>query len=149
MTEKSFLIPTFEKGYIEEIVIIAETRELRKYLFSNNLDNMEIAIYERTGLIINLEKAIWKQNAVISVSVKRLMYLYNVNYSFSTGINDKENFVVVNMRVGDKWFITGFFGIKKKVYNLEFDGSYSEKFKVVRVIRNESNSSSSYDIDDE
>jgi len=113
----SLSIPTWKKGCIEEMVILNETNEVYKYSFSNSLDNIRTAIYARTGHNINLEKAVWKQNRGLSISVKRLMNFHNVNYSMTTDIKDDVKFIAVNMRVGDKWFITGYDENDGKFYN--------------------------------
>lgn len=120
MAEKSLTIPTWQKGCIEETVILNETRVVLKYSFSDSLDNIRTAIYARTGHNINLEKAIWKQNTGLSISVKHLMNSHNVHYSMTTGIRNEVKFVAVNMRVGDKWFITGYDEIDGKFINWEF-----------------------------
>jgi hypothetical protein len=90
------------------MVILNETNEVYKYSFSNNLDNIRTAIFARTGQNINLEKAVWKQNRGLSISVKHLMNFHNVNYSMTTDTKDDVKFIAVNMRVGDKWFITSY-----------------------------------------
>ena len=43
-----------QKGYTEEMVILDETKELLKYSLANNLDDIKIAIYARTGRKIDL-----------------------------------------------------------------------------------------------
>jgi len=116
MTKNTLAVPTWQKGCIEEMVILNETNEVYKYSFSNSLDNIRTAIYARTGQNINLEKAVWKQNSGLSISVKHLMNHHNVNYSMTTDIKDDLKFVAVNMRVGDKWFITGYDEIEGKYY---------------------------------
>lgn len=110
-------VPTWQDGCIEEMVIIDETNEVYKYSFSNNLDNIREAIYARTGKNINLEEALWKQNNKLSISVKRLMNFHNVNFSMTTDTMGKVRFVEVNMRVGDKWFNTGYDENKGKFEN--------------------------------
>ena len=123
MKMNSLLIPTWQKGCIEEMVILNKTNEVYKYSFSNSLDNIRTAIFARTGHNINLEKAVWKQNLGLSISVKQLMIFYNVNYSMTTDIRDDVKFVAVNMRVGDKWFITGYDEDNGKFYNWHLSDS--------------------------
>ena len=76
--------PALCKGCIEEIVIIYETNDILKYSLSNSLDNIETAIYARTGCKINLEQGLWKLNPDLSISIKHLMNFYNVNYSMTS-----------------------------------------------------------------
>jgi len=116
MPKNLLSVPTWQKGCIEEMVILDETKEVFKYSFSNSLDNIRTAIYARTGKNINLEKAVWKQNFRLSISVKHLMNFHNVNYSMTTDIINDVKFVVVNMRVGDKWYLTGYDEIDGKFY---------------------------------
>jgi len=120
-TPKNLLsVPTWQKGCIEEMVILDETKEVLKYSFSNSLDNIRTAIYARTGKNINLEKAVWKQNSRLSISVKHLMNFHNVNYSMTTDAIDDEKYVAVNMRVGDKWYLTGYDEIDGRFYAWQF-----------------------------
>jgi len=120
MPKNLLSIPTWQKGCIEEMVILDETKEVLKYSFSNSLDNIRTAIYARIGKNINLEKAVWKQNTRLSISVKHLMIFHNVNYSMTTDVIDNLKYVVVNMRVGDKWYITGYDEIEGKFYAWQF-----------------------------
>ena len=120
MPKNLLSIPTWQKGCIEEMVILDETKEVLKYSFSNSLDNIRTAIYARIGKNINLEKAVWKQNTRLSISVKHLMNFHNVNYSMTTDVIDNLKYVVVNMRVGDKWYITGYDEIEGKFYAWQF-----------------------------
>jgi len=142
-------ISTLQNGYIDEIVILDETRDLLKYSISNSLDEIKIAIYARTGHNINLEKASWKLNPGLSISVKHLMDSHNVNYSMTTDTRDKVKFVVVNMRVGDKWFITGYDEVNGDFINWEIFHIYSQAHKIAMYILDEYNSSSGNDTDDE
>ena len=98
------------KGCIEEMVILEETNELYKYSLSNNLDDIEISIYARTGCNVNLNNARWKLNPSLSISVKHMMDKHQANFSMTadgeTGSGKK--FVAINMRAGNLWFITGY-----------------------------------------
>jgi len=146
MAKNSLAIPTWQKGCIEETVILNETRDVLKYSFSDSLDNIRTAIYAKTGHNINLEKAIWTQNTGLSISVKHLMNSHNVHYSMTTDIRGKVKFVVVNMRVGDKWFITGYDEIEGRFINWEFLRFVG---MVAKYIHNDSDSSSDNDTEDE
>ncbi|WP_461246806.1 hypothetical protein [Treponema sp. R6D11] len=110
MSKYSLTVPTWQKGCIEEMVILDETRNVFKYSFSNSLDNIKTAVFARTGINIDLEEAKWQQNHKLSISVKKLMNSYNVNYSMTTDIKDIDNkkFIIINMRVGDDWYVTGY-----------------------------------------
>ena len=143
MTEDPLVIPTWEKGCIEEMVILNETKDVLKYSFSNNLDDIRIAIYARTGHNINLEKAVWRLNSRLSISVKHLMNSHNVIYSMTTNIRDKVKFVIINMRVGDKWYSTGYDEIEGVIYSWDLLNSLSRALKIVRDILNDN------DTDDE
>jgi len=143
MAEDPLVIPTWEKGCIEEMVILNETKDVLKYSFSNNLDDIRIAIYARTGHNINLEKAVWRLNSRLSISVKHLMNSHNVIYSMTTNIRDKVKFVIINMRVGDKWYSTGYDEIEGVIYSWDLLNSLSRALKIVRDILNDN------DTDDE
>jgi hypothetical protein len=148
MSENLLTIPTWQKGCIEEMVILNESRDVLKYSFSNSLDDIKIAIYARTGHSINLEKAVWRLNPRLSISVKHLMNSHNVIYSMTTYIRDKEKSVVVNMRVGDKWYITGYDEVGGRFISWEFFHIYSEAQKIVKHMLNDSDSSPDNDTDD-
>ena len=113
-------------GYAEEMVVLDETKEVFKYTLSNSLDDIKIAIYARTGCNINLNKAAWKLNTGLSISVKHLMNSHNVNYSMTTDTRKKSRFIAINMRVGDKWFVTGYDEISGVFYNWEYLKTFKE-----------------------
>jgi len=148
MLDSLIKAPSWQKGCIEEMVILNETRDVLKYSFSNSLDNIKTAIYARTGQNISLEGAAWKQNPELSISVKHLMNLHNVNYSMTTDTRDKENFLVVNMRVGDNWYITGYDEINGIFISWDFLNTYSMAVNMANNIIDKYNSSSD-DTDDE
>jgi len=108
MQEQSFLTAKDTLGYAEEYIVINGTNKLLNYSLSNSIDDIEIAIFARTGYYINLKKAFWCFNSKLSISVKHLMKVRNVNYSMTIiDIDEKEyRGIIVNMRVGDKWFYT-------------------------------------------
>jgi len=108
MDEQQFLTPKDVLGYAEEYIVVEEIHQLLNYSLSNNLDDIEVAIYSRTGLDIDLKNAYWHLNTGLSISVKHLMNKHHVNYSMTTWYEEKQKrrYLVVNMRIGDKWFIT-------------------------------------------
>jgi hypothetical protein len=140
MLEYSLTVPTWQKGCIEEMVILDETRDIIKYTFSNSLDNIRTAIYARTRHNIKLERAAWKLNPDLSISVKHLMNYYNVNFSMTTDIIEKINFIVVNMRVGDNWFITGYEKINGKFISWDFLHTCSMAEKMAKDLIKRNNS---------
>jgi hypothetical protein len=143
---KILTIPKEQNGYIDEIVILDETKEVYKYSLSNNLDEIKIAIYARTGRNINLERAIWKLNPKLSISVKHLMNSHNVTYSMTTDTKDNIK-LIINMRVGNDWYITVYEEIKNKLINCELIRTYTKAFKIAMNILG--NSYSDNHIDDE
>jgi hypothetical protein len=149
MSENSLSIPTWQKGCIEEVVILNETGDVLKYSLSNSLDDIKIAIYARTGHNINLGKAAWKLNPGLSISVKHLMNFHNANYSMTTNIRHGVKSVVINMRVGDKWYITGYDEIEDKIYSWECIYIHSTAIKYAKYILNDIALSSDEDTDEE
>jgi len=146
----SLTVPKWQKGCIEEMVILDETKDVLKYTFSNSLDNIRTAIYARTGRNVNLKKASWKLNPGLSITVKHLMNSYNVNYSMTTDTDKsgKKIFIVVNMRVGDNWFDTGYTGIDNEFHSWETITIKLKAYKIVKKLLNDFNSSSDNDKDD-
>jgi hypothetical protein len=121
MDEQQFLTPKDVLGYAEEHIVVEEIQKLLNYSLSNNLDDIEIAIYSRTGLDIDLNCAYWEINPYLSISVKHLMNKHRVNYSMTTWYEEKQKrrYLVVNMRLGDRWFFTRFNEIDGSIYNYE------------------------------
>jgi len=120
MLNDSLVVPEWKNGCIEEIVVLDETKHVLKYTFTNSLDSIKTAIYSKTGCNISLKKALWKLNPDLSISVKHLMNSHNVNFSMTTFLRDNLKSIVINMRVGDNWFITGFDEINGIYLNWEF-----------------------------
>ena len=105
--------PKEQFGYAEEYNVIRhddpEDNLLLNYSLSNNLDDIEIAILNRTGHIINLKKAHWKINSNLSICVKHLMNKHRVKYSMTTWQKEDDRQVIaINMRSDDIWFIIGY-----------------------------------------
>ena len=74
MDEQQFLTPKDVLGYAEEHIVVEEIQKLLNYSLSNNLDDIEVAIYSRTGLDIDLNNAYWEINPYLSISVKHLLF---------------------------------------------------------------------------
>jgi len=113
----SLTIPEWKNGCIEETIILDESKEVYTYSLSNSLDCIIMAIYSRTRHNVDMKEALWRLNTRLSVSVKHIMNVHNVNFSMTTGIRGEVKFLVVNMRVGDNWFITGYNEINGNIYN--------------------------------
>jgi len=135
VNEQQFLTPKVVLGYAEEYIVLEENQELFNYSLSNNPDDIEIAICTRTGLKINLENAYWVLNSRLSISVKHLMNKHHVNYSMTIRYDEEEKtrFIYVNMRVGDKWFITRFKENNGNISNYE---KLLIQMEMIRHIRN-------------
>jgi hypothetical protein len=106
--ENQLITPKEQNGYAEEIIIPDGTEHILRYSLSNSLDDIKIAVFSQTGLNIDLDKAYWKINPGLSISVKHLMNKHRVIYSMTTWHEGRNRHIIVNMRVNDTWFITGF-----------------------------------------
>jgi len=111
MFDNSLAIPTWQDGCIEEMVILDETNEVYKYVFSNSLDDIKTAIFDKIGKKIYIEDAKWEPSSKLSKNVKCLMNSHNVNFSMTTYEENKLRVVKIYMRVGDKWFRTAYYDI--------------------------------------
>ena len=108
---------------MEEEVVINDEKLL--YTLSNSLEDIEIAIYSRTGQNINLKNVSWKIDPVFKPAVKQVMLKHQVKYSMTIRnfTNSKE--LVVNMHVNDEWFVTGF---------TEIENSY-QSWEIIQVMK--------------
>jgi hypothetical protein len=137
MLKNSLFITEWQKDCIEEMVILDGTRDLLNYSLSNSLDTIETAIYSKTGHKIDLKISSWKLNPELSISVKHLMNYHNVNYSMTTDIKDEVKYLVVNMRVGDNWYITGYDEINGKFINWELIRTYLKATRIAARMIND------------
>jgi len=109
--QEQALIPMKNQTVCIEEHIIVDGENLQ-YSMSNNLDDIEIAIYERTGQNLNLKKAYWQLNIKLFAGVKHQMIKHNVKYSMTIVTKKDEKVLVVNMHINDEWFIAGFSELK-------------------------------------
>lgn len=73
------------------------------YSLSNNLNEIEKAIFSRTGRNIRLDNVNWLNiTGNLWQEVITMMNKHNVNYSMVT-VNDNKT-IIVNKRVGDNWY---------------------------------------------
>jgi len=110
--------PKDNKGYVEELIILDKTKGIYKFSLSNNLEDIEIAIFDRTGYEIDLNTAYWRLNNDLSIIVKHLMNKHNVNYGMTICENNKKS-IIINVRANGQWFITGYDEYKSNYINWE------------------------------
>jgi len=113
LSEKQLLKTTKDQlGYAEEYIIVKHENpkhnRLLNYSLSNSIEDIQIAIFARTGQVIDLEEAYWRMNQYLSVSVKHLMNSHKVNYAMTVLGEENNERIIVNMRLGDKWFFTDY-----------------------------------------
>ena len=124
LDEHQFETARNKYGYTEEYIVVEsddpKDNVLLSYSLSNNLDDIKIAIFNRTGLNVKIEKAKWTLNSYLSVSVKHLMNKNKVTYSMTTYLEGKVRIITINMRVGDNWFITRYAELKGKCYHWDY-----------------------------
>ena len=137
MIESSLVTVKEQKGYAEEIIIIDKLDIMLKYSLSGSLDDIKTAICERTGCNVDLDNTPWKLNPALSESVKLLMNRHCVNYSMTAWDENKKRHIVVNMRVGDNWFITGFEEVDGTFYNWEHLLTTREIYEILKNIMTE------------
>jgi len=120
MDEKQFLTPKDLLGYAEECIFDETFQQLQNYSLSNNLDDIKIAIYAKTGLNINLDDAYWQLCMDTSTSVKHLMNKHRVTYSMTIWYKEEKcRYFFAHMRVGDKWFFTVFYEDRGKILSYD------------------------------
>ena len=120
MRKQKFVTAKNNLGYAEEYITVKGKRNnhLLKYSLSNSLEEIKIAIYARTGLDINLERAYWRLDSEMPVSVKHLLNRHHANFALTIFDETGGKLIIVNMRVGDdKWFETLFFEFEGKIHS--------------------------------
>ena len=119
-------------GYAEEYIIVKDIKDspLLKFSLSNKLDDIEMAILNRTGHDIDLKNAHWKINTDPSIYVKRLMNKHRVKYSMTAYEKNKNKQIVVNMSLNNTWLITGFDELDGTLYSWD----KIETFKVINKV---------------
>ena len=92
-----------EDIYIENIGVL-------RYSLSNDIYKIQEAIYRRTGNdnFIFIDEYCWRLNPELSNNVKRVMNRLNVNYSMTCFNEYSVQYLVINKREGNKWYITGY-----------------------------------------
>jgi len=81
---------------------------LLKYAISNDINEIAEAAIQKMGVIIpDLHEVEWKLNLELSPNVMDLMNSKNVNYSMTTFEDNELLNIVINKRVGNKWYIYG------------------------------------------
>ncbi|MCL2809178.1 MAG: hypothetical protein FWD24_03820 [Treponema sp.] len=129
--EQLYKAPKDLLGYAEEYIIVNDVKDnhLLKFTLSNKLDDIEIAILNRTGHDIDLKNAHWKINDNLSIYVKQLVNKYRVKYSMTTWNESKVRQIIVNMRSNNIWLITGFD---------ELDGTFYcwNKIEILNAVNN-------------
>ena len=137
LDEHQFETTKSKYGYAEEYIVVElddpKENEFLNYSLSNSLDDIKIAIFNRTGLNVKIEKAKWTLNPYLSVSVKHLMNKNQVAYSMTTYVEKKVRTIAINMRVGDNWFITRYAEYKGKCYHWDY---FDTLEKLKRIIEN-------------
>jgi hypothetical protein len=103
-------VADYEEKSTETPVLITDTAYidsygLLTYSLSNNPDDIEKAVFTRTGKNIKLINVIWELNTnVLSPNVKALMNRHNTNYSMTVyGRN-----ITVNRHENNQWYICHF-----------------------------------------
>jgi hypothetical protein len=93
---------------MEEEIFVEGTDRLLKYSLSNDLDEIVKKIYTIINYSINSNNLDWKLNPSLSISVKKLMDKHSVDYSMATYLEGSYRHIIINRRVGEQWFISGF-----------------------------------------
>ena len=122
--EQQFITTKDKLGYAEEYVVIKFEKPkedfILNYSLSNSLDDIKIAILNRTGQNLKIENAKWTLNPCLFIGVKQLMNKHQVFYSMTTYFESKIRIICINMRVGDNWYITRYAEHKGKCYHWDY-----------------------------
>jgi len=89
-------------GQAEEEILIGDL--LLKYSFSNDIKDIEKAILSRFEISIDSSEITWTENKVLDIKVKNAMDKRNVDYSMTSWIENWYRYIIINRRVGNKWF---------------------------------------------
>jgi len=139
MPEQFFITSKMQKGYSEEMIILDDIGLMLNYALSNNLDDITMAINDRTGFVVNWEYVTWKLNPALSFDVRDLMNRHCVSFSVTTFEEGKKKQVIVNMRVGDKWFIAGFQKVGRSFYSWDRLLEFNKMYRLMKSILQKDN----------
>jgi len=95
-----------EDVFEEDIYI--ENRGILRYSLSNDINKIKVAIYKHTGNddFSFINEYGWRLNTNLSNNVKLVMNKYDVNYSMTYYSKDGIQFLVINKREGNRWYIS-------------------------------------------
>jgi len=138
-----FITPKDQLGYAEEYITLkcenTNDNLLLNYSLSNNLEDIKMAIFKRTGLDIKVEKANWYINPNLSISVKHLMNKHHVLYSMTTYYEKKIRVISINMHAGDYWFYTSYGELDGKCYQWDYYYLYEKIKRLLKDIEDSYN----------
>jgi len=113
-------IQQYHEECIEKIIEVEGFGEL-KYFLSNNLVDIEKAIFTITGFNRYLGNAKWYKNKELSSNVQNIMDKYQVIYSMTIFYEEGIRRLVVNKHFENDWLISSFAEINGQFYQLEYD----------------------------
>jgi len=98
-----------QKDFIEEEIYI-ENFGLLRYTLSNNINIILNSITRRSGVIIpdSAKEIPWTKNTRLSENVKKSMNKNNMNYSTTMYYSDSYIQIIINKRIGNTWYVTGY-----------------------------------------
>jgi len=94
-------------SFIEEEIYI-ETIGYFKYTLSNNINTIINEIYNRVKCVLpdNASQIPWNINPALSHNVRKVMNDRNYNYSMTSFFEGSIEYVIINKRINDNWYIS-------------------------------------------
>jgi hypothetical protein len=113
-------IQEYHNECIEEFIFVEGYGKL-KYFLSNNLYDIEKAIFSISGFTHNLSNAIWQKNPNLSINVRKIMDKHKLVYSMTTYYHQGIRQLVVNKHFENDWLISSFTEFSHHFYPTKHD----------------------------
>jgi len=98
-----------QSSFIEEEIYV-ETKGYLRYTLSNNINTIINEIYNRIKCVLpdGASQIPWNINPALSHNVRKVMNDHNYNYSMTSFFEGSIEYVVINKRANDNWYISAY-----------------------------------------
>jgi len=117
-----------QPSFIEEEIYV-ETKGYLRYTLSNDINTIINEIYNRVKCTLpdTASQIPWNINPALSPNVRKVMNVRNYNYSMTSFFEGSIEYVVINKRFNDNWYISGY-EIKPQKKNTSSGQAYNKSY---------------------